>query len=164
MVGKRVNEMKLPYELCSDREREERRKAIVRLVMSCKYGHIYDADNTLLKLSIANIAKTIGVPVGTVYNWMHGLRIPRAAAMDEICRVLMCTRADLMDNPAQPTIPPQAVQEPAGANADRDPELVLAALDSAGYGHLRELFEAVKDADQGTVDRITNMVKILQPR
>lgn len=116
------------------------------------------------KITQSQLAKTIGVPAGTVYNWMHGLRIPRAAAMDEICRVLMCTRADLMDNPAQPTIPPQAVQEPAGASADRDPELVLAALDSAGYSHLRELFEAVKDADQGTVDRITNMVKILQPR
>ena len=113
----------------------------------------------------AQLSQELNIPKGTIYNWTHGLRLPRAAAMDALCRHLQISRSDLLDDQYEPvTDIPQAVQEPAGANADRDPELVLAALDSAGYSHLRELFEAVKDADQGTVDRITNMVKILQPR
>ena len=50
----------------------------------------------------AQLAQALHVPNGTVYNWKHGLRIPRAATLDEICRVLMCTRADLMDDPVDP--------------------------------------------------------------
>lgn len=113
----------------------------------------------------AQLAQALHVPNGTVYNWKHGLRIPRAATLDEICRVLMCTRADLMDDPVEPvTDTRQPAQEPVRGVADRDPALVLAALDSAGYGHLRGLFEAVKDADPLTVTRVTNMLKALQTK
>ena len=128
---------------------------------AARFGERLSAIMYEKKITQSQLAKTIGVPAGTVYNWKHGLRIPRAAALDEICRVLMCSRADLMDDPTEPS---QPVQEPAKEVADRDPELMLASLDAAGYGHLRELFEAVKDADLETSDRVTKILKNLQKK
>lgn len=136
---------------------------------AAKFGERLSAIMYDKKITQSQLAKTMKVPAGTVYNWMHGLRMPRAAAMDEICRVLMCTRADLMDDPdgSSPTTELTAEmarevfgpQEPADAASDDDLDLVLAALDAAGYGHLRALVKAAAGADQKSIDFVTAILK-----
>lgn len=121
------------------------------------------------KITQSQLAKTIGVPAGTVYNWMHGLRMPRAAAMDEICRVLMCTRADLMDDPdgSSPTTELTAdmaqevfgPQEPLRDAGDGDLKYVLDALDQAGLGRLGPLVRAAVGVDKKTLAFVTGILQ-----
>ena len=125
----------------------------------------------------AQLAQELKIPKGTIYNWTHGLRLPRAAAMDALCRHLQISRADLLDddpNGSSPTTEltadmarevfgpqesPQAGQEPAGDIADDDLQLALDALDAAGYGHLRALVKAAAGADQKSIDFVTEILK-----
>lgn len=124
----------------------------------------------------AQLSQDLKIPKGTVSNWMNGKRLPRAGAMDALCRYLQCTRADLMDDPdgSSPTTEltadmarevfgpqesPQPVQEPAGDVTDDDLQLALDALDAAGYGHLRALVKAAAGADQKSIDFVTEILK-----
>lgn len=107
----------------------------------------------------AQLSSELKIPKGTVSNWMNGKRLPRAGAMDALCRYLQCTRADLMDDPEELTAPPQTVQEPAGAPEAGDLKYVLDALDEAGYGHLRGLVEAAAQADESCYDFVIGILK-----
>ena len=60
-------------------------------------------------------------------------------------KYLQCTKYDILHGPEDT---PQPVQEPAGEPGGRDP--IIPA--SGSYGHLRELFEAVKDIVQKYID------------
>ncbi len=107
----------------------------------------------------AQLSSELKIPKGTVSNWMNGKRLPRAGAMDTLCRYLQCTRADLMDDPVEPTAPPQTVQEPAGDVEDDDLQLALAALDQAGLGHLRDLVKAAARADEKSLAFVTGILQ-----
>ena len=108
----------------------------------------------------AQLSQELGVPKGTIYNWTHGLRLPRAAAMDALCRHLQVSRSDLLDEPQEPiTDTPQTVQEPARELGDDALGLVLDALEAAGYGHLRDLVQAAAGADDKSLAFVTGILQ-----
>ena len=108
----------------------------------------------------AQLSQELKIPKGTIYNWTHGLRLPRAAAMDALCRHLQISRSDLLDDQHEPvTAPPQAVQEPAGEPADAALGLVLDAIEAAGYGHLKGIVEAAAQADESCYDFVIGILK-----
>lgn len=109
----------------------------------------------------AQLSHDLKISKGTVNSWANGKRLPRAAAMDALCRYLQCTRADIMGtDPQEPvTAPPQAVQEPAGAPADAALGLVLDAIEAAGYGHLKGIVEAAAQADESCYDFVIGILK-----
>lgn len=104
----------------------------------------------------AQLAQDLKVPKGTVYNWTHGRRLPRAGAMDALCRRLQVTRAELLGEEPVPTPAPEPIP-------DADP-MVDAALTAAGYGHLRALFAVAKNADQKDIDFVTETLKNINAR
>lgn len=117
----------------------------------------------------AQLSQDLKIPKGTVSNWMNGKRLPRAGAMDALCRYLQCTRADLMDDPdgAAPTTELTAEmarevfgpQEPAEGARDVDLDLVCDAIVSAGYGHLEALFRAAAGADEKSIAFVTGILE-----
>lgn len=118
-------------------------------------------------VSQAKLATDLKFPKTTVSSWMNSRRIPRAGAMDALCRYLNCTREDLLRLPGEPKREfkpltqdaPQTVQKPAREPESDDLDLVLAALDAAGYGHLRGLVKAAAGADQKSIDFVTEILK-----
>lgn len=104
----------------------------------------------------AQLAQDLKVPKGTVYNWTHGRRLPRAAAMDALCRRLQVTRAELLGEEPVPAPTPTPIP-------DADP-MVDAALEAAGYDHLRELFAVAKDCDKKDIDFVTEILKNIQAK
>lgn len=44
----------------------------------------------------AELAKAVNVTEVSVSKWINGANVPRPNKIDEICRVLRCSRADLM--------------------------------------------------------------------
>lgn len=113
----------------------------------------------------AQLSSELKIPKGTVSNWMNGKRLPRAGAMDTLCHYLQCTRADLLDEPQEPVIDtPQPVQEPATGAVDPDTARLFAALDAAGYGHLRALLAVAKDADKTDIDFVTETLRNINAR
>ena len=113
---------------------------------------MYDRDVTQ-----AQISHDLKISKGTVNSWVNGKRLPRAAAMDTLCRYLQCTRADIMG--ADPQEPVQTVQEPAGEPADAALGLVLDAIEAAGYGHLRGLVQAAAGADEKSLAFVTGILQ-----
>lgn len=108
----------------------------------------------------AQLSQELKIPKGTIYNWTHGLRLPRAAAMDALCRHLQVSRSDLLDGPQEPvTDTSQTVQEPAGDVTDDDLQLALAALDQAGLGRLRDLVRAAAGADEKSLAFVTGILQ-----
>lgn len=117
----------------------------------------------------AQLSQDLKIPKGTVSNWMNGKRLPRAGAMDALCRYLQCTRADLMDDPdgSSPTTELTAdmarevfgPQEPARELVDDTLGLALDALDAAGYGHLRDLVQAAAGADEKSLAFVTGILQ-----
>ncbi len=108
------------------------------------------------KITQAQLAQELHVPKGTIYNWTHGLRLPRAAAMDALCKHLQMSRTELMGDEPTPTPAPVTV---SGA----DP-MVDAALQAAGYDFLRELFAVAKDADKKDIDFVTEILRNIQAK
>lgn len=105
----------------------------------------------------AMMSHDLKISKGSISNWTTGKRLPRAAAMDAICRYLNCTRADLLeDEPQEPT---QAAQEPLRDAGGGDLKYVLDALDEAGYGHLRGIVEAAARADESCYDFVIGILK-----
>ena len=108
----------------------------------------------------AQLSQELKIPKGTIYNWTHGLRLPRAAAMDALCRHLQVSQSDLLDGPQEPvTAPRQTVQEPAEGARDVDLDLVCDAIVSAGYGHLEALFRAAAGADEKSLAFVTGILQ-----
>ena len=103
------------------------------------------------------MAKDLKISKGSISNWTTGKRLPRAGAMDAICRYLGCTRADLLEDVPQTT--PQTVQEPAEGARDVDLGLVCDAIVSAGYGHLEALFRAAAGADEKSIAFVTGILE-----
>ena len=101
----------------------------------------------------AMMAKDLKISKGSISNWTTGKCLPRPGAMDAICRYLNCTRADLLEDP------PQTVQESSGAPRDAALGLVLDAIESAGYGHLKGIVEAAAQADEGCYDFVIGILK-----
>ena len=111
-------------------------------------------------VSQSKMAKDLRIPKTTISGWINDGRIPRAGAMDAVCRYLNCTRDELFRLPGDTTqSTPQAVQEPAGAPADAALGLVLDALDAAGYGHLRDLVQAAAGADEKSLAFVTGILQ-----
>lgn len=104
----------------------------------------------------AQLSHDLKISKATVSSWVTGKRLPRAAALDAVCRYLQCTRADIMDAPVEPV---QPVQEPATDAADAALDLVLDALDAAGYGHLRGIVKAAAQADESCYDFVIGILK-----
>ena len=110
----------------------------------------------------AMMSHDLKISKGSISNWTTGKRLPRAAAMDAICKYLNCTRADLLED--EPTAPPQTVQEPAEGAVDPEADRMAAVLDAAGYGHLRALFAVAKDADKKDIDFVTEILRNIQAK
>lgn len=113
---------------------------------------MYDRDVTQ-----AQISHDLKISKGTVNSWVNGKRLPRAAAMDALCRYLQCTRADIMG--ADPQEPVQPVQEPAGEPEAGDLKYVLDALDQAGLGRLEALVKAAARADEKSLKFVTGILQ-----
>lgn len=62
---------------------------------------VYEAGKTQ-----SDVARDIGVPKTTVSGWMNGKRTPRMKYIDALCEYLHCTRDDIMEDPANPTVIP----------------------------------------------------------
>lgn len=117
----------------------------------------------------AQLSQDLKIPKGTVSNWMNGKRLPRAGAMDALCRYLQCTRADLMDDPdgSSPTTELTAdmarevfgPQEPMRAPEAGDLKYVLDALDQAGLGRLEALVKAAVGVDNKTLTFVTGILQ-----
>ena len=118
----------------------------------------------------AQLAQELKIPKGTIYNWTHGLRLPRAAAMDALCRHLQISRADLLDDDPDGSSPTTELtadmarevfgpQEPAEGARDVDLDLVCDAIVSAGYGHLEALFRAAAGADEKSIAFVTGILE-----
>lgn len=105
----------------------------------------------------AMMSHDLKISKASISNWTTGKRLPRAGAMDAICRYLGCTRADLLED--EPTAPRQAVQEPAEGARDVDLDLVCDAIVSAGYGHLEALFRAAAGADEKSLAFVTGILE-----
>lgn len=118
---------------------------------------MYDRDVTQ-----AQISHDLKISKGTVNSWVNGKRLPRAAAMDALCRYLQCTRADIMG--IDPQESPQPVQEPAKGSTDPEADRMAAVLDAAGYGHLRALFAVAKDSEQKDIDFVTEILRNIQAK
>jgi len=118
-------------------------------------------------VSQAKLATDLKFPKTTVSSWMNSRRIPRAGAMDALCRYLNCTREDLLRLPGEPKkefkpLPqdtPQAAQEPLREPKAGDLKYVWDALDEAGYGHLRGIVEAAAGADESCYDFVIGILK-----
>jgi len=109
----------------------------------------------------AQLSHDLKISKGTVNSWVRGQRLPRAAAMDTLCRYLQCTRSDIMGTDPQelPQDVPQAVQEPLrDAEAD-DLKYVLDALDQAGLGRLEALVKAAVGVDNKTLTFVTGILQ-----
>ena len=104
----------------------------------------------------AQLSHDLKISKATVSSWVTGKRLPRAAALDAVCRYLQCTRADIMDAPVEPV---QTVQEPATDVSDDALGLVLDALDQAGYGRLRDLVKAAARADEKSLAFVTGILE-----
>jgi transcriptional regulator with XRE-family HTH domain len=58
----------------------------------------------------AELAKAVNVTEVSVSKWMNGVNVPRPNKVDEICRVLRCSREDLMvDHDRQVILAPEDV-------------------------------------------------------
>lgn len=55
----------------------------------------------------AMMAKDLKISKGSISNWTTGKRLPRANAMNDICRYLGCTRADLLEEEKPGSTPPK---------------------------------------------------------
>jgi transcriptional regulator with XRE-family HTH domain len=56
----------------------------------------------------AELAKAVNVTEVSVSKWMNGVNVPRPNKVDEICRVLRCSREDLMvDHDRQVMLAPE---------------------------------------------------------
>ena len=126
-------------------------------------------------ISQAQMSSELKIPKTTISGWVNGNRIPRAAAMETLCRYLNCTKDDLFRLPGEtdgssPTeeltaemagevFGRKGVQEPAGEPVDTDLRMVLAALDQAKHGHLKGLVTAAWGANKGSVDFVEGLLK-----
>lgn len=90
----------------------------------------------------AQLSHDLKISKGTVNSWVNGKRLPRAAAMDKICRYLQCTREDILDGPKEtiskkpvstgykteiPNFSPEAMQVVEQINRDENLRLLLSA-------------------------------------
>jgi len=110
----------------------------------------------------AMMSHDLKISKASISNWTTGKRLPRAAAMDAICRYLNCTRADLLED--EPTALDQTVQKPAEGAVDPEADRMAAVLDAAGYGRLTALFMAAKDADKKDIDFVTEILRNIQAK
>jgi DNA-binding Xre family transcriptional regulator len=90
----------------------------------------------------AQLSHDLKISKATVSSWATGKRLPRAGAMDKICRYLQCTREDILDGPKEPiskkTVPtgdkaeipnfsPEAMQLVEYINGNENLRLLLVA-------------------------------------
>ena len=105
----------------------------------------------------SQLSHDLKISKATISSWVTGKRLPRAGAMDTLCRYLQCTKYDILDGPDVDA--PQAVQEPLRDAGDSDLKYVLDALDESGYGHLKALVEAAAQADESCYDFVIGILK-----
>ena len=109
------------------------------------------------RITQTKIAHELQIPTGTVFNWVHGHRIPRPVTMDKLCGYLQCTREDLLNVPVGPeeTIPIKKIPTDTSVSEN----MLFAALDACGYSNLRDLVAAAMSARQEEIDIATRMLK-----
>lgn len=101
----------------------------------------------------AQLSRDLRIPYVTVTNWIAGKRLPRAGAMDALCRYLNCTREDLLSGQ------PKSAPEPGRMITADELELALDALDAAGCGDIKDLVRAAVRADKKSVEFVTGILE-----
>lgn len=51
---------------------------------------------TSYELSQSDLARRLGVSQTSVFNWIHGVKIPRMDKIDALCQIFHCTREALI--------------------------------------------------------------------
>lgn len=87
----------------------------------------------------SKMSNELKIPKTTISGWMSGKRIPRAAAMEKLCKYLNCTRTDLFAMKRADNSLSENERDKANT-FDFNPEVMIAQKIAGSY-ELRSLFD-----------------------
>ena len=65
-----------------------------------EFNAIFSENLTALmkknRITSTQLTQLIGASHTSVYNWTHGVKVPRMSRIDKLCEILHCKRSDLM--------------------------------------------------------------------
>ena len=100
-------------------------------------------------MSQVELAKKLGVSPQSVTNWCKGIKLPRMDKVDAMCKILCCSRSDLM----------QENTEQAYYINPETAEMAQAIFENK---ELRILFDAAKDAAPEDLQALQSMLIALK--